>query len=157
MKKAFFIVGHKSFGKSKTLVELTGAINSRNFFINDHHFTIQRRSNDDIGDELLDIVKEFVKEAENEFIILAFCPDFDDKQKRSEKIIQTFLEKSFEVYFFVLHKQYGGDEVVKGDELEKLKTYGTVYLYTESTSAKKRAAALKKFIKENIATGDNGI
>jgi hypothetical protein len=149
MKKVFLLVGHENFGKSRTLVKLTESKNSQHIVIDNKWFALKRKSNDDIGKDLLKYVKEVLGNKNCKYILLCFCPDFKEPKKYSIQILET-LRKECELYFFVLMKQFGGNSVVSLNEIGELKKYGNVFQYEESDDANDRADALIKYIKENI-------
>jgi hypothetical protein len=149
MKKAFLLVGHENFGKSRTLVELTKSRNSQHTLIENKYFALKRKSNDDIGKELLNYVKGILANKDCEYLLLCFCPNFIDSKKCSEKILET-LKKECQLYSFVLVKQFGTDKKVTQEEIENLKKYSNVFEYNESEDARDRADALVKYIKKNI-------
>jgi len=149
MRKAFLLVGHENFGKSKTLVELTESRNSQHIYIEKKYFALKRKSNDDIGKDLLKYVKDILKNKYCEYLLLCFCPDFKDQKKYSVQILET-LKNECELYFFVLMKQYGRDKTVTSDEIKELKKYGDVFQYATSDDAHDRADELVKYIKKNM-------
>jgi hypothetical protein len=149
MKKAFLLVGHENFGKSRTLVELTESKNSLRTSIGNKDFALKRKSNDDIGEELLNYVKDILKNKDYEYLLACFCPNFTDSNKCSMKILET-LKKECELYSFVLMKQFGRNKFVSQDEIESLKKYSNVLRYSASEDARERADALAKYIKKNI-------
>jgi len=151
MKKIFLLTGHANFGKSKTLIELTGTTNSQHFSINGIDFALKRVSNDDIKGKALKYIKDVIKNNRYDRMIVAFCPDFKNKNRYSQEIIDTLLQNNFSLYFFVLMKCYRSDETVKEDEIDQLKKAGNVYLCNlDSENAKKRAAKFKEYIIENM-------
>jgi hypothetical protein len=149
MRKAFLLVGHENFGKSKTLVELTESRNSQHIYIEKKYFALKRKSNDDIGENLLKYVKDVLKNKYCEYLLLCFCPDFKDSKKYSVQILET-LKNECELYFFVLMKQFRGNKVVSPNEIKELKKYGKVFQYETSDDAHDRADELVKYIKMNM-------
>lgn len=81
--KAFFVVGHKNWGKSETLKELTdGNWRFHWFEINEEWFFFQRMSNDDIPDEFHERLDKLDPE-DKPLVIIALCPTFDDEEQRN--------------------------------------------------------------------------
>jgi hypothetical protein len=148
MKKAFILVGHSNWGKSKTLYHFTGQTYVHSFMINGKNLEIKRMSNDDIYEELFPAIERLINR-EIDYLIIAFCPNFVDPRKKAEEILKKLREK-YNLYFFVLHKKYGSNKYISEDELVILKSYGIVENFSLSEDANNRAEAFKKFIESNI-------
>ena len=150
MKKAFIVVGHACWGKSKTFYYLTNKSSHKLFIsIGDKMFTVKRMSNDDIGNKLLDYIKEMTNES-REYLLFALCPDFKNEAKCTEEILENLRNNEYKQYFFVLYKQYGNEAFIKKEEIDKLSRFGKVCNYKESELATERAKALEQYIKDNV-------
>jgi len=148
MKKVFFLVGHENFGKSRTLVELTGSTNRKYLKLGQVECLVRRKSNDDIKKDLLDEAKEIVR-TDFQCVIIALCPNFESPERWTRDIIEVFRNAGFDVHFFVLKDEYSGSRVVSDKEVAILKSYGTTVLYEKSREAAVRAKELEKYILGN--------
>jgi hypothetical protein len=148
-KKAFVLIGHSNWGKTKTLFELKGK-NRKVFYvkISNEWFLIRTRSNDDIYRELLIMIEEIVLR-EVEYIIFPLCPDFIDKNKVTLEILQAVAVK-YETFFYVLEKKYGEEEYISQTEIETLKKFGKVKVLKGQFEAKYRSQEFKNYIEENL-------
>ncbi len=72
--KAFFVVGHKNWGKSDTLEALTGGnYHFRYWPVNGHKFFIRRMSDDDRPEQY----REFARHLDPDhmpYVLAALCP-----------------------------------------------------------------------------------
>ena len=149
MAKAFILVGHSNWGKSKTLKALTGGkIQFRYYRIGEKEFVIKRMSNDEFSDKLKNFC-ESLNPKESKYVLLALCPDFDDSQKYTEAILAC-LKSKYELFFFVLRHKYNSNTCIADHEIDKLKGHGVVLVYDEKSEAKERADALKKYIQLHV-------
>lgn len=148
MNKAYLIVGHSNWGKSKTLKQLTS--NSRRvryFSISGEDFFIRRMSNDDFEKKLLKFVTDATKYKRN--LIIAFCPAFD-KSRESKKILDI-LSKDFTLFFFVLKHKFGSDLTISKNEIDVLRKYGDVSVFNKRNEEDKiRALSFEKYITKNL-------
>jgi len=90
--KAFVVVGHSNWGKSRTLRQLTGSKRKAWIQIKDFRIFIRRMSNDDIAKDL----KEFLEKIDPNFkriIIITLCPNFDDPDRRTKEILNLLKDK----------------------------------------------------------------
>jgi len=149
--KAFFVVGHKQWGKSTTLKALTENRLYHVWEVNSLRFVIKRMSNDDEPRGL----KKFVEELDSNIeprVIAALCPTFNDK-KSLPLLLETLaiLKRKYELFFFVLrHKCSNPDVTVPDDEIDKLERYGRVKQFLpEGAKAEKIARAFKNFISQH--------
>lgn len=156
--KAFVVVGHAHWGKSRTIRSLTGSIRRRRININGIDIYIKRMSNDDIPKN--DIPKhliDFLRNIDNnEFpvIIISLCPNFDDTSKKTVEIIEL-LQTKYEIFFWVLKKKYGRkygarDDEVRDAEIQRLGDFGEVGIFPDRAEAEIRAAAFRDFIETNL-------
>lgn len=150
--KAFFIVGHKNWGKSKTLKALSGGRLLRCFSIDSKQFFFRRMSNDDRPDEFFQALRDLLKSPDKPLVIIALCPTFNDPTKRQQliKALRGF-SRGYRLFFFVLRFAYHGSRSIKDTELRNLEKFGTVKVLTQSkTGQGKRAQAFKSFIMQNL-------
>ncbi len=149
--KAFFVVGHKSWGKSDTLEALTdGNHHFRYWTINEHKFFIRRMSDDDY----LKGYEKFASDLDPDdtpHVLAALCPRLVDKDRHAElnKILNT-LKRSYALFFFVLrNKGDNPEKIIPDDEIQPLDRFGTVKVYRNAgATAQVRAKALEGFIKK---------
>ncbi|MEI9918162.1 MAG: hypothetical protein WDO14_05095 [Bacteroidota bacterium] len=146
MRKAFILIGHSNWGKSKTLKSLIGSVRVTHWTIKGVDFFVRRISNDDDEESLINFVDKRTVNKGN--IIITFCPSFD-KGKQVEAILKK-LKKDFSLHFFVLKHKYRSDEIIPDTEVAVLKKYGSVYVYPKDTEAAERARAFKAFIADNL-------
>ena len=148
-KKAYILVGHSNWGKSYTLKELTGN-NSRQKYtnINGTNISVKKMSNDDSSFGLLNFIKQ--KTLNKQTIIIALCPSFEDKNKKTIEIIEELKSKSFSCYFFILSEKYTGIGKIKDEEINELKKYGTIEILTGKLDSLVRASKFKEFIEKHL-------
>lgn len=145
--KAFIIVGHENWGKSRTLYSLTKSHHKGWFEIHGIWFFIRRMSNDDKPKELLTYVKNTVPTTKP-FIIITLCPSFKVAWKNTTKILQI-LESKYELFFLVIKKKYINSEEISEDEINNLKKYGIIEIIENKIEDIKRAKRLQRFIYNN--------
>jgi hypothetical protein len=154
VKKVFLLVGHENFGKSRTLIELTGSNNSKYEYeiVQGLCFWLSRKSNDDLGKNLLDKVKDYIENGA-EYMLLAFCPFFseneNDDSRYTRQILNTLRKTGYEIYAFILKDSWDGAQHIENDEINILRTYCKKVQEITSRGAEKRAVELKHFIQEN--------
>ncbi|HEV3037109.1 MAG TPA: hypothetical protein VHA33_04915 [Candidatus Angelobacter sp.] len=148
--KAFFVVGHKHWGKSKTLKALTDNRRVGWFEINAAWFFIRRMSNDDIPDEFYELLNN-LEPVKKPFVIIALCPTFEDQEKCEELLnaLKDFKRK-YELHFFVLQHAFLDDRQISEKELAHLKDFGTVQKLSRKADKEERGRAFEKFILANI-------
>lgn len=148
--KVFCVVGNENWGKSETLYYLVGESRHRGWIkLNNIDLFVRHMSNDDLPDSFINFVAAL--ESENKpYVILALCPSFAKEEAQTEYILSTLRQKGYELYFWVLHGQYGSSEAVSASDIETLRKYGEVNLYKEKSEAPKRAEALKKYISKTL-------
>jgi hypothetical protein len=170
MRIAVLLVGHANFGKSRTLVKLSGSKNSRSIYIankrfalqrksngdlNNYEFILQRKSNGDIGYVFKEKVDEYIHQ-NIEYLLLTFCPDFDDMYNYSEAVLKLLKENNYKIYSFVLKQKFNGNGSVKKSEIRKLEEYcagiGDCKGVREcdATDEDERAKELKGYIEDII-------
>jgi hypothetical protein len=150
--KAFFVVGHKHWGKSSTLRALTDGSSHRGWWrIGSDRFFVRRMSNDDIPDDFYTLLGK-LDPAEKPLVIITLCPTFEDEEARAKLIgaLQDFKRK-YELYFFVLRHSYSDERQISDDEIANMKRFGTVDKFSSRrTEMGERGKALEKFIQASM-------
>ena len=148
MPKAFIIVGHSNWGKSRTLRQLTDSPRRARIEINGISIFVKRMSNDDIPQSLINFLKKVDPNAKG-IIIIALCPNFDDPSRKTEQILKL-LKNKYTPYFFVLKKRYLHDEEVTHAEIQALRSFGTVWVLEQRAEDSARANAFRTFIESHL-------
>src|SRR5688572_190169 len=127
--KAFVLVGHKNWGKSRTLKALTdGSAHLQTLTIGEHDFFIRRMSNDDVTNNRPDRFWDFVKELDPKTkpnLIVTLCPNFTQSLPKTKQVLQH-LSRGYRLFFFVLQHKYVSESTITDEEIERLKKFGTV-------------------------------
>lgn len=152
--KAFVLVGHRNWGKSWTLEALTyGSAHVRWLTIGERYFFIRRMSNDDVTTNRPDRFWDFVKGLDpNAYpnLIVTLCPNFTESLPKTKQVLQH-LSRGYELFFFVLRHKYGSDSTITDEEIERLKKFGTVKVYTKrDAEPDTRAKAFRDFIESSL-------
>jgi len=147
---AFVLVGHKNWGKSRTLKALAdGSSHLQTLSIKSHDFFVRRMSNDDVPEKLPNRFTDFVKNLEPNscpYLIVTLCPSFIDSLPKTKVVLQELVKK-YQLFFFVLRYKYGRDKEISDDEIERLKRFGEVKVFsTKNAEAEVRAKAFRAFI-----------
>src|SRR5688500_7379453 len=112
---AFVLVGHKNWGKSRTLKALSDDnAHLQRITIKSYNFFIRRMSNDDVFKTFPNKFTNFVKELDPDllpYLIITLCPSFRDKLPKTEFVLQN-LAKKYELFFFVLRYKYNHDKEI---------------------------------------------
>lgn len=139
--KAFLVVGHARWGKSSTLIALTGSHHHRKHRIGGQVCRIRRTSNDDQHEPWVTALKGF-QPSKDKYLIIAACPT-----KRAQGPLVA-LKKKYNLYFWVMAiKQHGYHDEVTNDQVAKLKSLGVVSILKSRREPRARAALLVRFIK----------
>lgn len=151
--KAFAVVGHKHWGKSKTLKALTdGDIYQRKCMIKAKKFLVRRMSNDDRPQSFYDLLNDLSPD-QWQYVILALCPTLTDKRQRALLIptLQSF-RKRYQLFFFVLRTDYyKHTRHITDDEIDLLNRFGTVKVFLDpKANPTRRARAFKRFVAKNV-------
>lgn len=150
--KAFIVVGHSNWGKSFTLINLTGSRHKMWIKINDEWLKVKKMSNDDIPKGpggLLDFVEASIK-SKYAYIALALCPNFVDADRETEHILQT-LSPQYTLFFWVMRERYGDRNTqVTEDQINRLKQWGTVEVFEGQAEDTQRAVSFKKYIEQHL-------
>ena len=149
MAKAFVLIGHRHWGKSRTLRALTGGRLTRRDRIAGRTFRIRRTSNDDLPSEFEDFVCS-LQPATDPFVIVPMCPNFGGVQPAAESSLQELVGK-YQVFVWVLRQAYGGGRQINQQEIAELTRFGTVGIDQHSDQEDlQRAAAFEVFIAANV-------
>jgi hypothetical protein len=136
---AFLVVGHRQWGKSRTIRAL--ARKPGWVTIADRRFFVRIMSNDDQEASYKDFVAA-VRPDRRPFLIAAYCPE-----EGSQPLLRA-LARKYRVRAFVLERNYRDDDAVSPNELARLRAHAKVYIYTPiRRPAAARAKALARFIR----------
>ena len=149
--KAFFVVGHKNWGKSMTLRALTNDNpHYRYWKIKGREFLVRRMSDDDVP-KAYEQFANWLQPAETPLVLAALCPRLiDEKWRPLLRSILDTLERKYDLFFFVL-KNKGNDptSTISQNEIDPFGAYGTVKVHRIAGSTPEvRAKALESFIKQ---------
>ena len=144
--KVFFVTGHESWGKSKTLFYLAGNSTRRAWIeINELDVFVKHMSNDDWPQSYIDFMSE-LNPARKPFIVAALCPDFENPTKGTRKTLESLAKRGYKLFFWVMRYQYSTDYEMNLSDIEKLRPFGEVSVYNEKEEAKERAKEFYQFI-----------
>lgn len=147
MARAFFVVGHEQWGKSRTLGALVGS-QARSVEIGGTSFFVRRMSNDDYPDRFQAFV-EGLDPASRPHAIVALCPKFDDGDFPVASLLVGLRER-YDLFFFVLLHKYGARDEITAAEIARLREYGVAHIFDRrDAEAPERAEALRRFIVAN--------
>jgi hypothetical protein len=147
--KAFLVVGHRHWGKSRTLRALCDDKKGGWVIIKGKRFFVRLMSNDDLPDSYLEFI-ESLDPAKKPLVIMAYCAE------SPPHALATALGKEYDLFFWVLeHKfkgrPYRGEDSVSAGEIEQLRKLGTVECYADrGAEAHVRAGALEVFVMANV-------
>ena len=147
--KAFILVGHSNWGKSRTLHKLISPkIRGWWQLKEDIWIFVKTMSNDDVVESLVNFVKS-ITPSSNRFVIIALCPDFNNPIKKTKEIL-TDIESKYVLFFFVLKNDYGNTRNIGDDEISVLKQLGTVTVSEGNIEDSNRATNFRIFIESHI-------
>jgi hypothetical protein len=150
--KAFAVVGHKHWGKSKTLAALTdGDTHQKISVIKSKEFFVRRMSNDDRPSSFYDRLNDLTPDLWPH-VILTLCPTFSDKNRRAQLIraLQNF-QKKYRIFFFLRTDYYKQTRRISDEEIDALSRFGKIKVFSDSKAdPEKRARALKRFISRAV-------
>jgi len=157
--KAFFVVGHSNWGKSKTLRALMKENRKRCIIIKKVEFFVRSMSNDDVPDSFIKFLKK-LHPNRKPYVIATLCPKFDKrstntKKPSTEEMLRS-LRKRYELFFFVLvHQWHGkGNGRIRDDETKKLRKFGDVKLYLTNNNRDNadvtKAREFKRYIESKL-------
>jgi hypothetical protein len=149
-QRIVFVVGHRKWGKSRTLqalIDLCGK--GRRASFGETEFLVRIMSNDDRPKSYF----EFMEATTKEFIVAALCPVFneltnDNRADAIDGLLANMRAKGYRFFFWVIkHQQFSGEEEVSAKEISKLRRYGVVQLFERrNVDQKLRAKVLRRFI-----------
>ena len=145
--KAFVLVSSRRWGKAHTLAALNSGKPLRRFLIDGTRFAIRRMSNDEDDEGFFNLL-EYMFPDSRPHVILAMCPTFKEDRRRLPLIAAlTSFSKRYDLFFFVLGRldTESGKRVAQ-HEIEAMKKFGPVEIFSRSIEADSRARAFKKFI-----------
>lgn len=144
--KAFLVVGHRQWGKSRTLKALTDDSHHARFLsIAKRHLFVRRMSNDDKPSDYRRVVSE-LRPTRHEFVILGFCPVFD---KDADEILGE-LKEHYAIHSFVLRNSYDRARHISAQEIARLRAFGPVEVFDHHAESADRADALRAFIEHHL-------
>lgn len=147
--KAFFVVGHKDWGKSLTLQALTGGRLVRSVTIKGKVLFVRRMSNDDPP---IDKLLKFIFESQppsRAYLIIALCADFESSGTATT--ILDSLKEKYDLYFWVLKFGWFGDSVTD-EQINELRSYGDVEVFSQKRiESEERARNFKTFIEKSLS------
>ena len=150
--KIAFVVGHAHWGKSKTLRALTNDnFRLRRTTIGGVEFFIRRMSNDDQPKGYEEFMKSLNPE-QRKHLIAALCPQFDDPAAATNSILTTLRAKGYQLFFWVIEHQYGTSEVVTAKEIQRLRSFGKVEVFSATAESAARSKSFKHFV-SNVVIG----
>ena len=141
----FFVVGHKDWGKSRTLRALTGGEHQvRKTTVGNHTFLIWRMSNDDKPAVWTRRLRELNPQTHTR-AILTVCPTPDAQAALDS------LRSQYALFFWVIRHSHGDypnsdGRTISTVEEQALRSLGVVEVFEDIADAPVRAAALKRFI-----------
>jgi hypothetical protein len=144
--RAFLVVGHRHWGKSRTLRAVTNGKSGGWIKLNGKWFFVRLMSNDDIPKSNPDSYREFVTRldpGQKPLILLAYCPE------TSPYPIIRALAAKYELFMWVLRHDYHRTRTISADEINALTRFGTVECHEKVSEATVRAADFQRFITSN--------
>ena len=147
MGVAVFVVGHKNWGKSRTLSALTDGL-QRYVRMGLVEFFIRRMSNDDVPDKFYRLLEK-VDPSETPNLILAFCPTFGKPQAR--RSLEALRRKNYRLFFWVLRQNYHRTKEITRDEIAILRQFGRTEVFESGqVEDSDRGRALRAFIQATV-------
>ncbi len=141
--KAFLVVGHKNWGKSRTLRSLTGENAHVQWVpIAGQRLFVRRMSNDDQPEGFDEFVCS-LDPAKKKNVIVAFCPVFEDGDAGA---LLRKLSEGFNIFSFVIRHAFDGKREIDQVEIDALGRFGPVKCLEHRGDAPLRARALRDFI-----------
>lgn len=144
-RNAIFVVGHRNWGKSQTLLALTDGVRVHHWEYDGFNLYVKRMSNDDKPTGLLDFSRT-LRPATNPNVVMALCPNFHDAEAKTETILHAIRHHRYRMWFWVIANAYQGDRRVSDGEIARLSEYGTAEVVQERWEAAQRGRALATYI-----------
>lgn len=140
------LVGHEDWGKSETLYHLVGRSRHKGWIvINNLDVFVRHMSNDDKPDSFIDFVNS-VTPRKKPRIVLALCPNFSNPEVKTEKALNNLRDKGYSLYFWVMQFKYGSSFGIKPEEINRIREYGQVEVYSLRNEANVRATAFNDYL-----------
>jgi hypothetical protein len=151
MKKVFIVVGHSNWGKSKTIKNLIHPKLHGFFNIKKYKIFSRNMSNDDESEKLLNFIKK-LDTTKKSLLVMTLCPNFENENRNTKKILEILQNKKYEIYFFILKNKYLNPiNKITEKEIDKLKKYSSNFeILNKNYESNIRANKLKKFIIKNL-------
>lgn len=146
--KAFVVVGHSHWGKSRTLRELTNSKRKAWIQLNGFRIFVRRMSNDDIAKGLRDFLRD-IDNNDKDIIIITLCPSFDKPERKTKEILEL-LRNKYTPYFFILKRKYKGHGEILESEINELSSIGRVEILDGKIDDTERAKHLRRYIKRYL-------
>lgn len=147
--KIAFVVGHAHWGKSTTLRALTnGNFRLRRTTIAGDEYFIRRMSNDDQPKGYIKFMMS-LDPVIRPYLIATLCPQFDEPSAATSSILAALRAKGYQLFFWVIEQKYGTTEVVTAKEIQRLRGFGKVKVFSNSAEAAARSKTFKRFV-ENV-------
>jgi hypothetical protein len=138
--QAFFVVGHRHWGKSRTLRAVKDGVRQRrSVVVGGRTFWVREMSNDDKPAEWADKLNELDPNVKPQ-VILTLCPT-----PFAEPVLQN-LRRRYDLFFWILQRAYDGERVIRQDEVGILQNLGTVEQFNRIAEADVRAARFRRFV-----------
>lgn len=140
--RCVMVVGHKHWGKSKTLRALTGNL-ARSCILEGDRYQVRRMSNDDDPEGL----EEFFKKLDPTItpsVIAAFCPNFEGEV--SVRNLLGRIGTKYHIAFWVQLNAHDGVRQILPEEVEALRKFGEVMIYPGRGEGPERARHLRSAI-----------
>jgi hypothetical protein len=144
--KAFLVVGHENFGKSRTLDALVKGSRRRRASISGRDLFIRSMSNDDRPKSFHRWVGSISPE-DKPYVVIAVCP-----RHRDLRLNATLrkLKRSYTIVSFVLRRAYERDGTISAREIAWLRRFGRVTVFKQRAEAPQRAGALRALIRRHL-------
>jgi hypothetical protein len=149
--KIIFVVGHKNWGKSRTLRALTNGNHwQRKITISRKDFFIRRMSNDDQLKGFYEFCKS-ISPNKMPLIIATLCPIFKSPDLQIPKILTSLKKKGYKLFFWVIKHNYKFPEItVTSYEITQLKQFGKVKVFSEHKNDSIRGQLFKRYVKSLV-------
>lgn len=142
---AFLVVGHRHWGKSRTLAALGHGRRGRVQVVGRDVF-IRRMSNDDKPESYADFISNLDPRSKP-IVVLAYCPE-----PGSEPKLLKALARKYSLHFWIMEQSYTDRRKVSPGETAVLRTLGKAHLYEQKgEEAKLRSADLSAFIQSTLS------
>ena len=142
------LVGHEDWGKSETLYHLVGRSRHKAWIvINNTDLFVRHMSNDDQPVGFINFI-ETVTPTKKQNIVLALCPNFSNPHVRTEYALNRLRDKGYSLHFWVMKLKYDSPLEIKREEIDRLREYGGLEIYSIRSEANDRARAFENFLSQ---------